>query len=317
LVTLLGQDVCMSGTIADVEGVRVGQAEDAEARTGCSVVLVPPGTMGGIAAIGWAPAARELDLLRVDGVTREVHAVLLTGGSAFGLDAAGGVLSYLEEQGIGFDAGVARVPLVPTLSLFDLAAGRADVRPDAEMARRACEAAGKDVAEGAVGAGAGATVGKLLGPAYCSPSGIGTASAKAAGVTVGVLAVANAFGDLVDSSGRIVAGARDPKDNRRFVDTASRLAEHGMPKADAFDNCTFAVVAVDARLDRRTANVLASMAMTGISRAVRPAHTLFDFDAVIALGCGSRKPDIHALGTVAADLVAEALVRGAKAAAIT
>jgi L-aminopeptidase/D-esterase-like protein len=307
----------MPSAITDVEGVRVGQAEDLRARTGCSVVLLPPGTVGGICATGWAPATRELDLLRIDGLTREVHAVLLTGGSAFGLDAAGGVLSWLEERGIGFDAGVARVPLVPTLSLFDLAAGRADVRPDAAMARRACSAADKKVAEGAVGAGAGATVGKLLGMAYCSPSGIGTASAKAAGATVGVLAVSNAFGDLVDPGGRIVAGARDPQNNERFIDTAAYLAERGMPKAGAFADCTFAVVAVDARLDKRTANVLASMAMAGISRAVRPAHTLFDFDAVIALGCGPREPDIHALGAVAADLVARAIVNGAKAAAET
>ena len=300
----------MAGAITDVEGIEVGHAHDSEARTGCTVVLPPPGAMGGVCVRGGAPATRELHLLRIDGITRELHGVLLTGGSAFGLDAAGGVLAWLEERGIGFDAGVARVPLVPTLSLFDLAVGRADVRPDAAMARRACEAAsGGAVAEGRVGVGAGAAVGRVLGIENSSPAGVGTASARVGGVTVGVLAVSNAFGDLVNNQGDIIAGAKDPKDPGRFIDTAAYLREHGMPAGDPFSNCTFAVVATTARLDRRGANRLAGMAMAGLSRTVRPAHTLFDFDAVIALACGEDQPDLTALGAAAADLVAEALLK--------
>ncbi len=305
----------MAGAITDVEGLEVGHAHDSEARTGCTVVLPPPGAMGGICVRGGAPATRELHLLRIDGITRELHGVLLTGGSAFGLDAAGGVLSWLEERGIGFDAGVARVPLVPTISLFDLAVGRADVRPDAAMARRACEAAsGGPVAEGPVGVGAGATVGKILGINLCSPTGVGTASASVGGVTVGVLAVSNAFGDLVDDKGEIIAGAKDTKDPGRFIDTAAYLREHGMPAGDPFSNCTFAVVAASARLSRQDANRLAEMAMAGINRTVRPPHTLFDFDVVIALACGEDQPDLSTLGAAAADVVAEALIRGARAA---
>ncbi len=299
----------MAGAITDVEGIRVGHAQDSGARTGCTVILAPPGTMGGIAVCGTTPATRELDLLRIDGITREIHAVLLTGGSAFGLDAAGGVLSWLEEKGVGFDAGVARVPLVPTLSLFDLAYGRADVRPDAAMARQACVAA-KDgeVTAGAVGVGTGATVGKLLGMEHCTPSGVGTASARIGNVVVGALAVSNAFGDLVDEKGSIVAGARDPGNSDKFVDTSAYLREHGMPKSDAFANCTFAVVATNARLDRREANIVAGMAMAGFGRAIRPAHTPFDFDAVIVLACGNLAPDLPTLGSAANDLVTESLI---------
>jgi L-aminopeptidase/D-esterase-like protein len=302
----------MAGSITDVPGIKVGYAQDRQARTGCTVILAPPGTMGGIAVCGTAPATRELDLLRIDGITREIHAVLLTGGSAFGLDAAGGVLAWLEQKGIGFDAGVARVPLVPTLSLFDLAYGRADVRPDAAMGRRACESATDGTIEtGAVGVGTGATVGKLFGMEHFSPSGVGTASARIGDVVVGALAVSNAFGDLVDGKGKIVAGARDPKNPKRFVDTAAYLREHGMQKGDAFANCTFAVVATDARLDRREANIVAGMAMAAFGRTIRPAHTPYDFDAVIVLACGESKPDLTTLGSAAADLVAEAFISGA------
>lgn len=307
----------MAGAITDVEGIRVGHAEDREARTGCSVILTPPATMAGIAARGSAPATRELDLLQVDGITREIHAVLLTGGSAFGLDAAGGVLAWLEEHKIGFDAGVARVPLVPTLSLFDLAYGSADIRPDAAMGFRACEAAADgEIEQGAVGVGCGATVGKLLGMDYCTQSGVGTASAGLGHIIVGVLAVSNAFGDLVDGKGGIIAGTRNPRDQKQFLDTASYLREFGTPKGgeDAFANCTFAVVATNAKLDRRKANILAGMAMAGISSTVRPAHTQFDFDAVITLSCGLEKPDLNAIGAIAADLVSEALISGAKSA---
>ncbi len=298
--------------------MKVGHAQDLEARTGCTVVLAPPGAMGGISVRGGAPATRELHLLRIDGITREIHAVLLTGGSAFGLDATGGVLSWLEDQGIGFDAGVAKVPLVPTLSLFDLAVGKADVRPDAEMARRACEAAsGGPVAEGPVGVAAGATVGKALGMEHCSPSGIGTAFAEVAGVSLGVIAVSNAFGDLVDSNGNIAAGAMDPENPDRFLDTERYLREHGLPEGDPFSNCTFAVLATSAHLDRGMANRLAEMAMVGISRTVRPAHTMFDFDAVIALSCGKDHLDITALGGTAGELLREALIRGVRAAKST
>ena len=304
----------MAGSITDVPGVRVGHAHDSEAQTGCTVIIPPSGTMGGISMAGAAPATRETNLLRVDGITREVHGVLLTGGSAFGLDAAGGVIRWLENRVIGFNAGVARVPLVPTLSLFDLAIGSATIRPDAAMGEQACELASENPPEeGAVGVGCGATVGKLLGMDQCQHSGVGNASAVVGERTVGVLAVSNAFGDLKNSEGGIVAGARKPGTDG-YMDTAEYLKTKGaLPAVDPFANCTFAVVAVDMTLDRRMANRLAEMAATGISRTVSPAHTLFDFDVVIALGCGGGDGDLHAIGTAAAELVQEALLRGAQA----
>jgi len=305
----------MAGSITQVHGIEVGHAQDRKARTGCTVVLAPAGAVGGLAACGAAPATRELDLLRIDGIAGRVHAVLLTGGSAFGLEAAGGVLSWLAERGIGFDAGVARVPLVPTLSLFDLAVGSAEVRPDARMARSACRAASAQTPRtGSVGAGAGATVGKALGMDFCSPSGVGTASANVGDAVVGALAVSNAFGDLVDSHGGIVAGARDPANPVSFIDSAARLRRGVGPDIEPFANCTFAVVATSARLDRRLAARLAEMAMAGVARAVRPAHTMFDFDAVITLSCGQAEADVTALGCAAADLVRESILLGAQSA---
>ena len=306
----------MSSSITDVTGIRIGHAENHEARTGCTVILPPAtATMAGISVRGAAPATRETDLLHVDGITREIHAVLLTGGSAYGLSAATGVMDWLERNSIGFDAGVARVPLVPTVSLFDLAAGSADIRPDPEMGFTACEnASDSPVTEGSVGAGCGATVGKILGMENCSDSGIGSVSVNTGQVTVGVIAVSNAFGDVKTPDGKIVAGAKNPE-SESFINTSAYLrSEGGLPAGDPFANCTFAVVAVDMTLDRRSAHRIAEMASSGISRAVSPAHSMFDYDVVIALGCGTQRGDIHAVGAAAAELVQESIIRGVRAA---
>ncbi len=190
-----------NNAITDVPGIRVGHVSDKEAMTGCTVLLCPPrGAVGGVDQRGGAPGTRETDLLRPMHLVERVHAVLLAGGSAFGLDAAGGVVRWLEEQGIGYNAGVAKVPIVPAAILFDLAVGKAEVRPDAEMGYAACKAAGDGlVAEGSVGAGTGCTVGKILGPGRASKSGIGTASVDlGGGLVVGALMAVNAFGDVVD-----------------------------------------------------------------------------------------------------------------------
>jgi L-aminopeptidase/D-esterase-like protein len=301
------------GSITDVAGVRVGHAQNPEARTGCTVILPPPGTMAGIALRGCAPATRELDLVRIDGITREVHAILLTGGSVFGLDAASGVVRWLAEREVGFDAGVARVPLVPTVALFDLAWGRADVRPDAAMGSLACAGANaKPMPEGAVGAGCGATVGKILGMAHCCQSGIGSASTRLRDITIGAVAVSNAFGDLRDATGRIVAGAR-AAGSQAFLDTSAVLKTGKAELSTFAGNCSFAVVALDMALDRPGANRLAESAMAGMTRAISPAHTLFDFDVVFVLSCGERRGDSLAVGEAAAALVHEAILRGAKA----
>jgi len=300
--------------ITAVPGILVGHATDQESRTGCTVVLCPTGAVGGVAVPGGAPATRETDLLRPGMLVERVHAVLLTGGSAFGLAAADGVMRYLEEQGQGFDAGVARVPIVPAAAIFDLAVGRADVRPDAAMGYRACLAArAGPVEEGTVGAGTGATVGHLFG-AGAMPGGIGTAAVElAGGVVVGALAVVNAFGDVRDpTTGEIVAGARDPQGT--LVDTARVLlgweGDLGFPRGPG--HSTLVVVATNALLAKAEANRLADLGVAGLARVLTPALTMFDGDVIFALSTGDAMGNLLSLGAAAAEVVGAAIVRAVR-----
>jgi L-aminopeptidase/D-esterase-like protein len=300
--------------ITDVPGLRVGHVTDAEARTGCTVVLCPPeGAVGGVDQRGGAPGTRETDLLRPMHLVQRVHAVLLTGGSAFGLDAAAGVVRWLEERGIGFDAGVARVPIVPAAVLFDLDVGRADVRPDAAMGYAACQAAADGPpAAGRVGAGSGCTVGKVLGPGRASPAGIGTASADlGGGLVVGAIVAVNAFGDVVDPrTGQILAGAR-PLRGEGWADSLATMKGLLGKAALGFagrGQTVIGVVASNARLDKEEVNKVAQMAHDGLARAVRPAHTLFDGDTLFALATGQKKADVNLVGAYAAEVVAAAIV---------
>ena len=308
------RDSRSEGAITDVAGIRVGHAHDRRARTGCTVILCESeGAVAGVDVRGAAPGTRETDLLEPGNLVERVHAVLLTGGSVFGLDAACGVVSYLEEQDIGFDAGVARVPIVPAAVIFDLAAGSSKVRPDSAMGYKACQVGSAGpVAEGQVGAGAGATVGKILGQARASRGGIGTAAMKlSSGITVGVLVVVNAFGDIVDpESGRILKGARSPR-GEGWLNTSRALegASRGIPRTSPVENTTLAVVATDASLTKAQAKRVAVMAHDGMARAVRPVHTIFDGDTVFALSTGRVVADLTAIGPVAADLVARAIAR--------
>ena len=313
-----------AGSITDVAGIRVGQATDRSARTGCTVVLCGEhGAICGVDVRGAAPGTRETDLLQPGNLVERVHAVLLAGGSAYGLDAAAGVMRFLEERNIGFDAQVARVPIVPAAVIFDLAVGSAKVRPDAAMGYQACvNAAREGVEEGAVGAGAGAMVGKILGVGLASPGGVATAATRlAGGASVGVLVVVNAFGDLVDpDDGTILAGARHPK-GKGFLDTRRAIAEgvgrtnrKGGAKSLAhpftgIENTTLAVVATDAQLSKAQARKVAGMAHDGLARAIRPVHTMFDGDTIFALSTGTLPADVTTVGSVAADLLALAVAR--------
>ncbi|HYM71157.1 MAG TPA: P1 family peptidase, partial [bacterium] len=245
---------------------------------------------------------------------------LLSGGSAFGLAAADGVMRYLERRGVGFETRVARVPIVPAAVLFDLGLGSPDVRPDANMGEHACLAAhGGAVEEGCVGAGTGAAVGKLLGAAGAMKSGIGTWSVRAGDVVVGALVATNAFGDVVDyRTGAILAGTRDPATGR-FVDTAARLqarADPGRGKGagDVLEHTTIGVVATDAALTKAQAARLAVAAHTGLSRVVRPSHTMVDGDTFFVMGVGARETDLLVLEAAVADVVAEAVLRSVRAA---
>ena len=303
--------------ITDVPGIKVGHAQDEEALTGCTVILCEAGAVGGVDQRGGAPGTRETDLLRPMHLVDKVHAVVLTGGSAFGLDAASGVAHYLEEQGVGFDTGVARVPIVPAAVLFDLDIGRADVRPDAAMGYQACLNASAGLpAEGNVGAGTGARVGNVLGIGQAMKAGIGTAGLEiAAGLVVGAIVAVNAFGDVVDpDSGRIIAGARSPQGG--FADTLAVLRMLASQKSGrgAGGNTVIGVVATNARLTKEGANKVAQMAHDGLGRAIRPAHTMFDGDTIFGLATGELEADASVVGAFAAEVFAQAVVRAVRAA---
>jgi len=308
-------------TITDVPGIRVGHAHDAEALTGCTVILCEQGAVGGVDQRGGAPGTRETDALRPMHLVTQVHAIMLAGGSAFGLDAASGAVRYLEERGVGFDVRVARVPIVPAAILFDLALGRPDVRPDAEMGYQACLNASADPpAEGNVGAGMGATVGKILGMGQAMKSGLGCASVDiGGGVIVGALVAVNAFGDIIEPrSGKILAGARTLQKGPLkigaegyFADTMAIMSTFAGRMLLGFstrENTVIGVVATNARLDKEQANKVAQMAQDGLARTVRPAHTMLDGDTIFALSTGKRKADVNIVGAFAAEVCARAIV---------
>jgi L-aminopeptidase/D-esterase-like protein len=300
-----------------IPGIRVGHGTDATGCTGCTVILCPEGTVGGVDMRGSAAGTREMDALSPLHLVPHIHAVLLAGGSAFGLDAAGGVMRFLEERGVGFDVQVTRVPIVPAAILFDLRLGNAFARPDARMAYEACQrAVTGPFAEGSVGAGTGATVGKLFGIGQATKSGLGSASVElSAGVRIAALAAVNAFGDVRDpATGAILAGARETPDSNRFADTAASMARGVVPRGYRAENTTLAVVATNGRLNKLQGTKVAQMAQHGLVRTIRPVHTTLDGDLVIALATGEVEADVNAVGLAAADAVAAAIVQAVKTA---
>jgi L-aminopeptidase/D-esterase-like protein len=260
---------------------------------------------------GGAPGTRETDLLRPMHLVQHVHAVLLAGGSAFGLAAADGVMRYLRERGVGYDTRVARVPIVPAAILFDLAVGRPDAYPDAEMGYAACLAASNlPVAEGRVGVGAGCTAGKVLGSGQASPAGLGSAALElVGGLVVAALIAVNPFGDVVDETGYILAGTRSL--DGRFADTLAVMRGVSRPGIDDPGATVTGVVATNARLDKEQVNKVAQMAHDGLARAIRPAHTMFDGDTLFALATGEVGADVNLVGAFAAEVTAEAIRRAA------
>ncbi len=294
-----------------IEGVKVGHAEDTVGLTGCTVVLLPPGSRGGVEVRGGAPGTRECDLLDPVNMVEEVHAFLLSGGSAFGLAASLGVVRFLEERGIGFDAGVARVPIVPAGVLFDLGVGDAGARPDEEMGYRACLEASQDYGrQGNVGAGMGATVGKMLGYAYCTKGGLGTAFFQGGGVKVLALAVVNALGEVVDEKGEVMAGVRQPEGGFASSEDLLRSAlagggEGGGPQP--LTNTTLGVIVSNAMLSKTDVNWVAQRGHHGLARAIRPSHTKLDGDLVFAAATGEVAASPDLVGALGAMLLAEAV----------
>lgn len=310
-----------AGAITDVAGIEVGHHSDPRRPTGCTVILAREGAVAGVDVRGAAPGTRETDLLAPGNLVQQVHAVMLAGGSAWGLAAADGAMRWLEERGIGLDVRFGTLPIVPAAVLFDLPVGDARIRPDADAGYAACAAASNAAPdEGCVGAGSGALVGKLFGIDRAMKGGIGTASVTVNGVTVGALIACNALGDVIDpDTAQVVAGART-EDGRALLDTRRALLRGDLPKPLlAGTNTTLGVVATDAVLTKVQANRLAAVAHDGLARAINPVHTMSDGDTLFALATGrvpleGDAPGMTVLGTMAAEVVALATVRAVRAA---
>ena len=304
----------MNNAITDVQDIEVGHYTDQDGATGCTVVLCRNGAVGGVEVRGGAPGTRETDLLHPGNLVQQVHGVLLTGGSAFGLAAADGVMRYLEEQDVGFRMGDTVVPIVPAAVLFDLGLGTGEVRPGSDEGYKACLGASTgSVEEGSVGAGTGATVGKALGMGRAIKGGVGTASLTLGdGIVVGALVAVNAYGSVVDhASGRLVAGPR-AEGSPGFLDTVELLLEGDqcLSPSPSADNTTIGVVATDAQLTKEQANTLARLSHDGLALTLRPCHTLRDGDTMFAMATGTAGavPDMTRLGAATVEVVARAVL---------
>ena len=296
----------LSHSLTDVQGIEVGHAQDDEGLTGCTVVMCRKGAVAGVDVRGGAPGTRETDLLHPINLIQKVHAIVLAGGSAFGLEAATGVMGYLEEQNIGYKMREARVPIVPAAILYDLSLGRASARPDSAMGYLAASrASSAPPTEGNVGAGTGASVGKIRGMKYAMKAGLGTWSVNLDGVIVGALVAVNAVGDVIDpESGIRLAGLRSG--------STLNWMKKGQTRTAVKSNTVIGVVATNARLSKAQATKVAQMAQDGLAQSIRPAHTMFDGDTVFALATGEKKADVSIVGAFAAEVMAEAIVRAVK-----
>jgi L-aminopeptidase/D-esterase-like protein len=302
-----------AGSITDVQGVKVGHFTESRRPTGCTVLLFEKGATAGVDVRGSAPGTRETDLLNPTNTVQQVQAILLAGGSAFGLDAASGVMRYLEEHRLGYAVGDVVVPIVPAAILYDLQIGDSKIRPTAESGYKACQAATTErVPEGNVGAGAGATIGKMFGPKQAMKSGLGSASVRVGntGIVVGAIVAVNAVGDVVDpKTGKIVAGARTA-DGSGFMDSMARIRE-GYSVQPSGANTTIGVVATNVALDKAQTTKVAQMAHDGLARTIYPVHTPSDGDTIFAVATGafSARANHGAIGALAADVMARAVLR--------
>lgn len=310
----------LQNSITDVGNLLVGHAQDFDALTGCTVILLPSGATGGVSQRGGAPGTRETDLLRPMHMVENVHAILLSGGSAYGLDAAGGVMHWLENKKIGFRTDAAIVPIVPAAIIYDLSIGNPKIRPDAKMGFQACENASKNKPqEGNFGCGTGASVGKIFGMSQAMKAGIGTSSRPIGnGAIIGAIAVVNAFGDILDTDSRkIIAGARSINRNRLENDSQDYFADtlkvmnsiigRGILSIAGKHNTVIGVIATNVKLSKEQANKFAEAASDGITLAVRPAFTMFDGDTVFSLSTGTKKLDLNILCAFAPLVFAEAI----------
>jgi len=306
----------LGGSITDVPGLKVGHFTLTERPTGCTVLICEAGATAGVDVRGSAPGTRETDLLSPINAVQQVNAIMLSGGSAYGLDAASGVMRYLEEKNMGYKIGKGVVPIVPAAILMDLGVGDFKIRPNAESGYKACLAAGTGpVAEGCVGAGAGATIGKMFGPKFSMKSGLGTASAKIGntGIVVGALVAVNAVGDVVSpQTGKVVAGARS-EDGKGYRDSMAAMMNGYRVVVQNAANTTIGVVATNAKFTKTQMNKIAQMAHDGYARAINPVHTMGDGDTIFSMSTGesTATADVTAIGAIAATVMARAIVRAA------
>jgi len=300
-------------SLTDIEGIKVGHASDFNAVTGCTVILFDSPATGAIDLRGGGTSTRQIDSLLSHNTFGRIHAILLTGGSAFGLDASGGVMKYLEERNKGLSVGYGMVvPSVPTAVIFDLGIGDGSVRPDARMGYEAClNADSSPVEEGSIGAGTGATVGKLLGLDHATKGGTGAAGYKFEnGIIVAVLVVVNAFGDIVSpENGEIIAGVRTTPRGSKYAGTVNLFKQGVTFKDVKYQNTTLTVVTTNARFTRAELGRIANIAQTGVARVISPVHTVADGDVVIAVSCGEMEGDANLTGIIAAELTGTAILR--------
>lgn len=307
------------GAITDVPGIRVGHASDFKALTGCTVVLCEEGATAAADIRGTATGTRQVDALNFLHLVDKIHAILLAGGSAFGLDAAGGVMAFLEQRGKGFDVVKTKIPIVPAAVIFDLGIGDLRVRPEPQMGYQACLNARKEVEEGSIGVGTGATVGKLFGIEQAMKGGVGTSSIQGPnGVIVGAIVVANAFGDVIDSeSNQILAGARKSKRNLQLANS-SRWIKKGMirkefgsdvPSDSSAFNTTLGVIATNANLSKKELHQVAQIADSGLAKVISPLHSTFDGDLIFAISYGKKRADVNTVGLLGETTLIDAVKR--------
>lgn len=300
--------------ITDIEGIKIGHAENLDGVTGCTVILCEEGATAGVDVRGGAPGTRETDLLNPINMIDKIHGVLLTGGSAFGLDAAGGVMEYLEKKGVGFDIGVTKVPIVCGAALFDLLIGDYKIRPNKDMGYKACvNANNREVQEGNVGAGTGATIGKILGPEYAMKGGLGIYTVKVGELMIGAVVAVNCLGNVVDSeNGKVIGGVLE-EDRTSFRSTEDIMISQYNNKKKIFNgNTTIGAVVTNAKLSKSEANKVAAMAHNGFARSIYPVHTMHDGDTIFTMATGKIEADINVVGLMAAKVIEKAVVRGIK-----
>lgn len=300
--------------------IKIGHMQNLEAGTGCTVVICekPQGAVGGVDVRGGAPGTRETDVLKSENTVQNINALLLSGGSAFGLDAAGGVMQFLEEKGIGYDVGVTKVPIVPEAILFDLTFGDYKIRPDKAMAYKACENAFQDVPweDGNIGAGTGATVGKIRGMKYAMKGGLGSFCYKIGDLYVGAIVAVNAVGDVVDPNTRTIIAGALKDDKRTFLDTENytMTEKYDAPTKITVENTTIGIIVTNAKLTKAQANKLAAMTQDAYARAIRPVHTVSDGDTIFAMATGEVEANMNLIGVMAVKAMEQAIVSGVKSA---